>query len=52
MKDVDLKILSEKEKNLFRLILSILETSGLLEAFLRVLKQFIKGKETKPETED
>lgn len=40
----DMQQLSAKERNLFKLILSILESSGLLELFLKVLKEAISKK--------
>ena len=35
--------LTAQDKNLFRLILAILESTGLLQAFLQALVQFIAG---------
>ena len=40
----DMQQLSAKERNLFKLILSILESSGLIEAFFKVLKDLLQKK--------
>ena len=43
--------LTAQDKNLFRLILAILESTGLLQAFLNALVQFMADKKAKKRKE-